>query len=352
MNDRSGPVAVLLAALFLMLSAQPVYGQGDLSDEQQQPERKKLAQTGMKFLTFSVDARSIAIANAVTAQDYGSSMSMFYNPASMARVDNAVSVGLGNAQWFADIAYSSGSVAFRPGSGNYGVFGLSVMAVDYGEIYETIRADNEKGYENVGMLSPSAYVVGLGYARVLSDRVSIGGHLKYAAESLGSNILRFDDTEGAVRGENELSTVALDFGVIYRTGFRSLVLGFSAHNIAPELRYFEEGFETPMSISMGGSLDMMDFISPNQTTQSFNLYVNANRPRDYDEHISVGGEYIFFNTLALRAGYSVPSREDEGASLGAGLQQSFSGIDLAIDYAYTQFEFLNDVHRFSVRLGL
>lgn len=345
---------VMIALLVLLLWAPPAFGQDggdDLNPEQRQPERKKLAQSGMKFLSFSVNARAVAIANAVTAEQYGSSLSLFYNPASMATLGNTFDVGLGTAQWFADINYNSGTAAFRPGAGNLGVFGVSVMAVDYGEVFETIRADNEKGYERIGTLTPSAYVVGLGYARTLSDRVSIGGHLKYAHESLGSNIMRTDSGGNYVRSDNKVGTVAFDFGVIYNTGYRSLVLGFSAHNIAPELRYFEEGFETPMAISMGASMNMMDFFSPNQDLHDLQLFVNANRPRDYDEHLSIGSEYIFMNVLALRAGYSIPGRQDEGVSLGAGLQPNFGGLDVSIDYAYTSFEFLDDVHRFSVNVG-
>ncbi len=47
---------------------------------------------------------------------------------------------------------------------NYGVFGFSLMAVDYGEVQETIRADNDQGFIDLGTIRPSAFAVGAGYA--------------------------------------------------------------------------------------------------------------------------------------------------------------------------------------------
>ena len=46
----------------------------------------KLAQTGMKFLSFSPDARAAALGDAITAKTGGAS-SLFYNPAGMARIE-------------------------------------------------------------------------------------------------------------------------------------------------------------------------------------------------------------------------------------------------------------------------
>src|SRR5690554_7066388 len=50
-------------------------------------QQQKLAQTGMKFLNMSVDARVSAFGDAVTSLE-NNSVSMFYNPASMARLEH------------------------------------------------------------------------------------------------------------------------------------------------------------------------------------------------------------------------------------------------------------------------
>jgi hypothetical protein len=92
---------------------------------QEDGEKQKRAQTGMKFTSLSIHPRAAALGNAVTSLELGSS-SMFYNPAALSRMDQAAHVSLGQVQWIADITYNAGTVAFRPGSGQYGVFGLSL----------------------------------------------------------------------------------------------------------------------------------------------------------------------------------------------------------------------------------
>ena len=65
-------------------------------------ETDKLAQTGMKFLSFSPDARAAALGDAMTAKT-GGAASLFYNPAGMARIEG-MNVTVGQTQWIADIS--------------------------------------------------------------------------------------------------------------------------------------------------------------------------------------------------------------------------------------------------------
>ena len=50
-------------------------------------ENRKIAQTGMKLLIISSDARLSAMSSAVTSLDDGAATSLFYNPSSMANAD-------------------------------------------------------------------------------------------------------------------------------------------------------------------------------------------------------------------------------------------------------------------------
>jgi len=131
---------------------------------------QKLAQTGMKFLNVTTDARISAMADAVTAVE-GSSTAMFLNPSSMAKMPKFVDISLGKVDWIADIDYFYGSVAFSPFNGRYGVFGFSMLSVDYGNMIGTIRDDNpanELGYVETGAFSPTAMAFGFGYSKALS----------------------------------------------------------------------------------------------------------------------------------------------------------------------------------------
>lgn len=332
----------LLAYLLLALMAPAAYAQ--LIDD-----RTKLAQTGMQFLTVPLHARAAAMGDAMTAQG-GTSASLFYNPAGMALVTDRAQFALGRNQWIGDIDYSFGSVAFRPADGRFGTVGLSVMAVRYGELYETIRADNAQGFEDLGTFSPSALAAGLGYARALTDRFSVGGQVKYVRQSLGASTMSIEDGN-MVRQDNDLGTLAVDFGVLFQTGFRSLNFAVSARNFSQELAYEEENFELPLSFRIGMSVNMMDLVGQEAGTHAVLLSVDAEHPRDYVEQVRAGAEYQFLNTLALRVGYVTPT-DEEGISFGAGIQQSLSGIGFGFDYAYTRFGAFGNVHRLALEIGM
>jgi len=115
----------------------------------------KRAQTGMKFLEISLDARLSALGNAVTSLTYSSSVAMFYNPASIGWSEYISNISIGQVKWFADIDYNYASAVYIPANGRYGIVGLSLVSVNYGDIQQTIRSDNEQGYLDVGTYSPT-----------------------------------------------------------------------------------------------------------------------------------------------------------------------------------------------------
>jgi hypothetical protein len=340
-----------LVLFILVLCAAPfARAQGAEDPGFQDPDVEKSAQTGFKFLSLSLDPRASAMAGALTAQDVASSVGMFYNPATMASMTGTFDVAVMKTQFIADINYNAGSIAFSPRGGRYGVFGLSVMAVDYGEFQETIY-DPTTTYRDLGTFSPTALAIGLGYARALSDRFAIGGNVKYALQDLGTFAFGQDDGGAVTTKGYSKGTAAFDFGVLYNTGFRSMNFAMSVRNFSPELRYEQESFELPLTFRIGVSMDMMDLTSMNTDMHSFTLAVDAERPRDYAEQLHIGGEYLFMNTLALRAGYAFPT-DTEGFNLGVGLQQQLSGFGFAFNYAYTTYDVFDAVHRFAIQLSM
>ena len=313
-------------------------------------ETERLAQTGMKFLSVSLDPRVSAMGDAVTAQGQVASSAIFYNPAGMARMDNTVHASINQVQWIAGFTYHGGGVAFRPGSGQYGVVGASLVSVDYGEFMETIRADNEDGYRDVGTFSPSGLAAGLSYARALSDQFSVGGNVKYVSQSLGAATMQLGESGNLMRENNRQSTLAADLGVLYHTGFRSLNFAFSARNFSQEVTYAEESFELPLNFRIGVAMDLMDFTSFSRDMHSLLFAVDAQRPRDYAEQIRVGLEYTFMDLLSFRGGYVTP-HDERGLNLGVGLQTEFSDIDFGFDYAYTGFGEFDTVNRLGIQVG-
>lgn len=316
-------------------------------------DRTKVAQTGMQFLSVSLDPRAASMADAVTATSSGS-ISMFYNPAHMGYQQRSVDVSVGQNRWITDIMYNYGTASFRPSNGAYGTFGVSVLSVDYGEMLGTIRyGGNEKGYLDTGDIGMSAMSAGIGYARALSNQFSVGGNVKYVRQSLGTAVMDLNEGGTGAGAEQDLQkgTAAFDFGILYRTGFRSLNFAVNIRNFAGELRYAQTSFELPLTFRIGLSVDMMDFTSANQDMHSFLLSVDASHPRAYTEQIKVGGEYKFMDLLSLRAGYIYPT-DDQGLNLGVGLHQTFGDMRIGADYGYSQYTLLGNVHRIGVNLSL
>ncbi|MGE5437544.1 MAG: PorV/PorQ family protein [Syntrophothermus sp.] len=309
-------------------------------------ERKKLAQTGMKFLSVSLDARVSGLGDAGTSVNDVTAASMFYNPSTMASMTDMVSANVNVFTWIADIKYISSAVAFKPFDGDYGVFGLSFVSVDYGSFNSTIFAPTEAGFLDVGTYKPKALAFGLGYANQLSEKFSVGGNIKYVYQSLGSGVMNV----ALDKEDYKVNTLAFDFGILYHTGFKSLDFGMNVRNFSQELRYVEKQFQLPLTFEIGVSMNMTDLFNVNKDMYSFLLSVDASHPRDYSEQVSVGGEFIFMNTLALRAGYTYPTDEQEFTA-GIGLKQRVLGYLLGVDYAYTPFGIFNDIHRISVNFA-
>ena len=329
--------------LLLLLAVPNAYGQDDF-------ERQKLARTTMKFLNISADPRAAALGDAVTALD-GSSVSLFYNPAGMGSQQSFMHAAVAQTEWFVDVKYNFASLSFRPAGGRFGVFGFSFQSADYGEIEETIRADNDQGFIDLGTFSPSAYSFGVGYARTLTDRFAIGGHAKLVSQDLSSSVMSVGEGDVLERAPNEESVVAFDFGMLYRTGFRSLTFAASARNFAREVEYAEESYELPLLLKIGMSMDLVDLTSLSPETHGFLVSIDTESPRDYHEQVKIGAEYTFMDTISLRAGYIFPT-DEQGINAGVGIHRSFSGLTLAANYAYTDFGIFSEVHRIGFQISL
>lgn len=330
---------ILMIASFLVLAInRPAYS-----------GYKKLAQSGFKFLSVPMDARSSALSGALTSLE-GRSTSLFYNPASMSRMGYQFDMSLGQVNWIADIKYLYGSVAYRPMDGMLGVFGLTFLSVDYGEMQSTILANNEQGFLDVGTFYPYAYAVGFGYAKALTDKFSVGGQIKYAFQDLGGGVVRFNADESQYTQRFNTGVLAFDFGILYHTGYKSLVFGMNIRNFSQEIQYIKESFQLPLNFEMGISMNMLDLtdISPDQ--HKLVLSIDATHPRDYPEQLNIGMEYVFMKTFALRAGWTTPT-DEQGMSFGFGLRPKVANMNLGFDYAYTPFGIFNDVHRISFNLS-
>ena len=348
--------STLIVAALILGSVSVAYGQAGLTPDTE-VETRKLGQTGMKFLSTSVDARASAIGSAMTAELSGSSTSMFYNPAGMGFMSGRMHAAATNMSFIADIGYTQASIAFRPSLGsNFGVVGVSLVSVDYGQFISTIRADNENGFVETGTYSPTAMAVGLGYARSFGDRFSAGANIKLVFQDLGAGFAtsqNFDTGVVETTEDYDAQAVAFDFGIVYATGFESLVIGMSARNFAGEQTYVRERFELPLTFQIGMSMNIVDLMAIDPDMHSIQLHVDAQRPRDFAEHLRFGVEYTFMDIVSLRGGFEqLGVSEEQGFSAGAGLRYGFGNFRVGADYAYTDFGVFGAVNRIGLQIGL
>jgi len=313
-------------------------------------EREKLAQTGLKFLSVPLDARATGLGDAVTSLNMSSS-AMFYNPSTMADLNNIALVSFGTTKWIADINYIFGSAAFNLFDGDYGIFAVSMVAVDYGEFQGTVFAPTDDGYIDVGTFEPKAYAFGIGYAKKLSEKFSIGGDVRYVKQSIGTAITDINSDGQFVSSDYKIDAVSFDFGILYKTGYKSLNFGMSVRNFSPEIEYEEESFQLPLTFKLGVSVDALDFFEVDKEMHSFLFSVDASHPRDFTEQVFLGGEYTFMKIFSIRGGYSFPNDEQEFTA-GLGLKKDFSNYFIGVDYSYTRFGVFSDVQRFTVNIGL
>jgi len=301
----------------------------------------KLAQTGFEFLSVPLDARASAMGDAYTTVE-GVSNNLFYNPAGIASITSYVDLAANYFDFIADIKYMSFSLAINPWQGQYGVFGLSLETIDYGEVEGTMVWANPQGFVDTEILEPKAIAMGLGYGKTLSDKFLVGGQVRWVSQQLGKSVI---PGESAAK-RNVTDALSFDFGTIYRTGFKSLSFGMSVRNFSQEIKFEEEGFQLPLTFKIGFSINALDFTNMNPDQHAFLLVLDAVHPRSYPEYINFGGEYTFMKMFSLRGGY-ISNKDEYKLTAGFGVSQ----FGLKIDYAYMPWENFDTVHRFTIRFS-
>jgi hypothetical protein len=308
--------------------------------------KKKLAQTGFQFLSVGSDARAAAMGEAYTISGVGAN-ALFYNPAGLSGMTTRFDLSVNYNTWIADINHSSCALAYSPSNGQYGVFGVSLNWVNYGDFEGTMVWSNAQGYVDTEIFSPTAISIGLGYAKSLTDRFFVGGQVKHVAQSLGRSITKDEVNGGLETRKNIASVLALDFGTIFKTGYKSLAFGMSVRNFSQEFKYEEEGFQLPLTFKMGISMNVLDFYEMASSDHHLIVAIDAVHPRSYPEFVNFGFDYTFMDIFSLRAGY-VSNQDEYDISYGFGIKK----FGLAFDYAYTPFGVFENVQRITARFSL
>ena len=312
----------------------------------------KKAQVGFRFLENPVSAEVVG-RGTIGVTTTLSSSSIFWNPSQLGWITTAADLSVSHTKGIADINYNAASAAIR--IGNFGVVGLSLLAMDYGTFYGTRLASNEQGYVETGTFSPSAFAAGIAFSQKVSDRFSYGVHVKYVSQNLGDAWVA--PTGGSLTDPNlAISTrsysqngLAMDIGAYYDFLYNGIRFGASLQNISREIRYENEAFPMPFAVSFGATVEPLRFLMDNPQ-DAFVLSFESRHPRDFNEKLKVGAEYHFFNTIIARAGYAT-NYDERGLTAGVGIRYSAGGFPVRADYAYQAFGVFGAVHHISLGIS-
>jgi len=321
---------------------------------------QKVGTTSLQFLKVMPTARATAMGDAFVSLASGADAT-FWNPAGLTKTEVQEMTST-YTSWIFDTHLLA--LAYNLPIGNLGNFGVQFQYIDYGTIKETrpetvdlvIGANGEKFF-NPGLtgrtFTPYSYLIGLSYARAITNKFSAGVTLKYAMESLWTDqvITIVNSTTGEATNYKTYADVLLfDFGMTYNTGFRSIQIGISVQNFGPQVTFAKTPYPAPIALRVGTCANLIGpealFFKDamNRLTVAYDLF----QPNDYDQQMHAGAEYSFADAVALRIGYKV-SYDSEGLTYGGGVRTALSGITISVDYSFGKMdEFLNNVHRISL----
>jgi len=289
--------------------------------------------------------------------------SMRINIAGLGRITGKQIV-VGSTRYLEGSDVRLSSFGYTQRSGKNGAFGVSLMAVDFGDI--NVTTTGQPGGTGA-TYSPSFFNMGLGYSYTYDNKISVGLLVRGVSES-APGVSAFG--------------LAIDAGVQYVSGENdNFRLGISLRNIGAPMQFNGQGltFKTPNPESETDQL-----LSVSQQAESFEMPSVLNIGISYDflfgqniklrtmgnftsnafsrDEIGAGAEFSFKDMFMLRAGYRTNLKNVSGEvpnvysglSGGASIEVPFneSGKNkIGVDYAYRATSPFRGTHNLSVRFS-
>jgi hypothetical protein len=304
---------------------------------------------GATFQKMWVGARASGMAGAYTAlaEDI---TALYWNPAGISRLQG-INVGATYTRWFGGVDHNFIG-ASMPISEKYRI-GVSLVQVDYGSM-RFAKVDKDQDI-NAGSFNANDLAFGLTIAGALTDRFSFGATGKYIRNAI-----------------HDLSAdgFAFDAGSQYQTDFYHTKISLALTNLGPDrsfggnslalvvanpdlnfkqqheldTRLVTSDFPIPLTFRIGIATDAFQGTVEGQ---KLNLAFDYGAHSDGPETINLGGEYVYEEMLALRAGYAF-NQDQLGLGAGAGFKYKTEDFSGTIDYALNVTRSLGQIHRVSI----
>lgn len=326
------------------------------------------------FLTISPDARGTSLGNAgaATAPDVNS---QYWNPAKYVFTENKAEIALNYAPWSTklnDGSFNAYLAGYYKLDANQSVSG-SLRFYSYGDNIALVDDNNLP----IGNHTPNEMALDIAYTRRLGEYLSASASFRYIQSSITKSVSDYKT------GRAVAADLAIFYGRpvrIFKEDFK-LGLGANISNVGTKIAYTTHGNSSylPMNLRVGSSLayainednalavalDFNKLMVPSGNNASnldkpvlsamFSSFSDASG--GFSEEVreigtSMGLEYTYMNTLALRCGYFTQSERSGGAdffSVGAGLAYKMLMFDLAYAIPTTAKVIRGNEFRFTLR---
>ncbi|MCM2267087.1 MAG: PorV/PorQ family protein [Elusimicrobiales bacterium] len=312
--------AALAPALLLCLAPAAAFAQGF--------DAGSAGTAAAQFLKIASGARGAAMGEAYSALA-DDAFALDWNPAGLINIRK-------NSMVFMHSPYLAGTYAdyfaYAESAGEVGAWGVSFKYMNYGKISQT----DSSGFE-LGEFTPYDTAVNVGFACYVTgfnkdpeERFVLGATGKFVR----SKIISADNTVSA--------DIGLNLPYMFDNKFR---MTLAAQNIMGTLRYDKEEAPLPLILRLGTLTKLGNY---------FNLTADVIAARDNLPFFAMGAEarvpvYSQLDVF-LRGGFNTRAVSDlSGArnmAVGGGLRYA----DYTIDYAFSPFGDLGNVHRISASI--
>lgn len=302
--------------------------------------------SAFQFLKIGVGARGTALGESFVALANDPS-ALFWNPAGITQFEMN-HVFFSHTDYVVDIQHDFVGIVYHLTTDDHVGASVLSLSTDDMEITTETQPMGSGRFFTFGDLA-----IALTYARKMTEQFSFGVTGRYVEETL--DVLK-------MRG------FLVDVGTYYWTGIGSLrfavvVSNFGA-NVSPtgevtllsgEKKSSFQSFSPPTLFKIGFAMEQIQTEEHRLTTS-----LQLNHPNDNAENIRVGVEYEWNNLIAIRAGVKrtigqallgADQSSEDDFSVGAGASVPVSFAQIIVDYAFTNFNRLGSIHRFSLTVS-
>ena len=251
---------------------------------------------------------------------------VFYNPAGATQIER-YALTASYLKWI--VGSSMGTFAIGAKTN------VATIAVNFAyfavEPYEETTSSQPGGTGR--MVNAGDLAAGLTIAKQVTDKLSVGGNLRWVQEDLDLQ---------------SYSSYDIDFGTLFYTGFHSTRLGMSLRNLGGDQDVIGQKARFPMVFNLSGAAEVYGNLGD---PMSLTVAVEQMFFTDSVNRYHFGAEAWIQNMLALRGGYKI-GYDSESWTVGAGLHQKLGDQSVSVDVSYSKAEALDEYPiRVSVGIG-